>query len=691
MEDILLKIRTLLFVLFLTLFSTILIALDKHALQPEDLYKIAGVWDPQISPDGQWIAYTVTRHCLDSNSADSDIWLIPLAGGAPKQLTRSSEADHSPQWSPDGSQIAFLSEREGESNIWLIDPKGGEARQLTHSDTALNSLLWSPGGKSLICGSRVLPEGKTDLENPFQDNLPLCNARTINRLLYRQWNHWLGDERNHLFLVSMKDGSLRDITPGDFDTPPVSLAGHHDFDVSPDGNNVCYVKNNPAVNETHGKNVHPAPALSTNHDLFIVSITDNATKQITPNPALDSQPHYSPNGRTIAYTAMQKPEYESDTKRLTIYDLETGKNQIITESLDRSVAEIVWHPDGKRLFFTAVDQGRKSIYSVDLNKKTIQLLTDNGYNSGPAVTPDGHHLVFVRSFCHQPGELFVIPITGGKARQLTFTNKDFLAEIELPRLEEFRFIGAENTEVHGFILKPPFFDEHKKYPIVLTIHGGPQGMWADRFMTAWFTFPLVTSPGYVGIFINPRGSSGYGATFREEVSLDYGGRCYKDLMAGLDYVLDHYPYVDREKLAAIGGSFGGYSVNWIMGNTNRFDCIVSHAGLYNLTSFYGATEELWYPAWDTGSTPWDEPELYAKWSPHHNAARFRTPTLITHGQLDFRVPVTESFQLFTALQVQGIPSRLLYFPDEGHVISTPQNNVRWWKEIHRWLAEYLKE
>jgi dipeptidyl aminopeptidase/acylaminoacyl peptidase len=283
-----------------------------------------------------------------------------------------------------------------------------------------------------------------------------------------------------------------------------------------------------------------------------------------------------------------------------------------------------------------------------------------------------------------------MPAAGGEARALTDLNRGLLQELDLPPLEEFWFDGADGARVHGFLLRPPQFDPAQKYPVVLTIHGGPQGMWADEFLPDWFTQPLIAAPGYVGVFINPRGSEGYGARFREEVSRDYGGRCYADLMAGLDYVIAQYPFADAGRQAAVGGSFGGYSVNWIMGQTRRFKCLVSHAGLYNLASFYGATEELWYPAWDMGETPWTMPDLYARWSPHHRAAEFATPTLVTHGEIDFRVPVTEGLALFTTLRVKRVPARLLYFPDEGHVIEQPQNNVRWWKEIHRWLADYLK-
>ena len=386
---------------------------------------------------------------------------------------------------------------------------------------------------------------------------------------------------------------------------------------------------------------------------------------------------------------MKKVGYEYDRKILTVYDRKDNSFTRLTESLDCSVGEIVWNKKSNILFFTARDEGRSSIFQVDLKSK-VKRLTKDGYNTNIKISPDGKQMVFVRSYNHQPAELFIMSIKDGEIKQLTSMNADLLSELDLPKLDEFWFTGANNTKVHGFIQLPPDFDPTKKYPVILTIHGGPQGMWADRFMTTWFTFQLVCSPGYVGVFINPRGSSGYGSKFREEVSLDYGGKCYNDLMKGLDYVIENYDFVDADKQVAIGGSFGGYSVNWIMGHTDRFDCIVSHAGLFNLMSFYGATEELWYPAWDMGRTPWDEPELYNKWSPHNYVKNFNTPTLVTHGELDFRVPFAESLQLFTALQRKDIPSRLVVFHDEDHVIEGLQNNIRWWKEMYRWFEIYLK-
>jgi len=647
-------------------------------MTPEDLYRLKKVADPRVSPDGEWVAYTLHTPDIDANDYQSDIWLVPLQGGTPKQLTTDRADDHSPRWSPKGTQLAFISARDSVDNIFIIDIKAGEARQLTHAETNLSDPRWSRNGRFLVCHSRVLPDGDLREENWTVSELPDCSARTIDHLLFRQWNQWLGDKRNHVLLVNAATGQLRDVTPADFDTPPVSLSSGHDYDIDPQGTEICYVRLNSDM-----------PAASTNHDIYVTPSDEFKPKLLTDNPAYDSNPHYSPDGRYIAYTAMEKPGYESDREVLILYDRRKKTHVALTESLDRSVAQVLWAPDSKSLFFNARDEGKCAIYQVDLAGKLVPLIR-KAYNTRLSISPDGAHLVFLRSTNTQPNEIFRLSLPDKTIAQLTHTNDTVLASLDLAALEEFWFNGAEGTPVHGFLQRPPDFNPQKKYPVVLTIHGGPQGMWADRFMLTWFTFPLVSAPGYVGVFINPRGSTGYGSQFREQVSEDYGGRCYQDLMLGLDYVLDQYAFTDEDRLAAIGGSFGGYSVNWIMGQTDRFDCIVSHASLYDLQSFWGATEELWFPEWDFGGTPWEAAELYEKWSPSSYAHKFATPTLVTQGELDFRVPYTQSLQLFTALQRQQIPSELVFFSDEGHVISSPQNNIRWWREIHRWLAAYLE-
>jgi len=655
-------------------------AQEPRPMTPEDLCRIPRVSDPRVSPDGRWIAVTVGMPDLEANAIDTDVWLMPAAGGEPRQLTRGPGADHSPRWSPDGSRLVFVSARDGTANLFLIDVAGGEARALTDSKTGLSQPVWSAAGRQIVCTSRVLPAGlrPEDRENWTAEDLPESHARSIERLLFRQWDRWLGDERNHVFLVDVDDGSMADLTPGLFDSPPVSLASHHDFDISPDGAEVAYVKNED-----------PDSAMSTDHNIYLVPAGGGEPRRITPSPGRDSQPHYSPDGRLIAFTSMKTAGYEADQAVLTVYERASGQLTPLTDALDLSVQRVRWAPDGSGLYFTVQDHGRSRVYAVDLEGK-IRRLTEDGYVTDIEPAPDGSRLIVARSRNHQPSELWAVNVDGGAPTRVTHLTDRAIAGVELPELEDITFEGAGGTEVHGFLQRPPGFDPAKRYPMVLVIHGGPQGMWADRFMDTWWTFPLVSAPGYVGLFLNPRGSDGYGAVFKAEVSRDYGGRCFQDLMKGVDAAIERYPFIDPDRLAVAGGSFGGYSTNWILGHTDRFRCAVSHAGLYNLTSFFGATEELWYASWDMGDSPWDDPELFDGWSPHRFAQNFSTPTLVTHGELDYRVPFGESLQLFTALRHQGIPSRLVVFPDEGHVIVGVQNNVRWWREIHRWLGLYLE-
>jgi Tol biopolymer transport system component len=343
------------FCVFLVVFSPPTFIHARRPMMPEDLYRIKRVSDPQISPDGKMIAFTISVPNLEDNNFNSDIWIMPISGGKPVQLTRSPEADHSPRWSPEGKRIAFISTRDGVANLYLIRVEGGEAVRVTSSETNLYSPIWTRDGEDIICGSRVMPEEKKIKENWSKSALPRCEARTINQLLFRQWDRWLGDERNHVFLVDPEDGSMKDLTPGDFDTPPVSLTSGHDFDISPDGSQICFVKN-----------VDPMLAVSTNHDLFIADTETLQEKRLTHNPALDSQPHYSPDGRYIGYTVMEKAGYESDRKRLALYDRKEKKHVRLTEALDLSVVQILWSPHSRTIFFTTREQGRSSIYGVDL-------------------------------------------------------------------------------------------------------------------------------------------------------------------------------------------------------------------------------------------------------------------------------------------------------------------------------------
>jgi dipeptidyl aminopeptidase/acylaminoacyl peptidase len=523
----------------------------------------------------------------------------------------------------------------------------------------------------------------------------LVKAKIINSLLFRVWNYWKDGKRSHVFVVPVTGGTAKDLMQGDdYDCPPVDLgASTIDYVFSPDGKEVCITMN-----------TDPMVAISTNNDLFILPVTGGEKKRITTNKANDNQPVYSPDGKYIAYRAMARPMFEADQYDLMLYDRKTGTAVNITEKFDRSIGEVIWSSDSKNLYFIAEDMGYEPTYQISLKTgKKGELIGeepkkvfDKSFNSKIKITPDGKTLLFLREKTNMPREVFSFDLTAKDVtkslKQISNVNTVKIAELEMNSLEEFWFEGAGGTKVHGFILKPPKFDATKKYPMLYLIHGGPQGAWGDDFHYRW-NLQMFASPGYVVVAVNPRGSTGYGQQFTDEITGDWGGKVYEDLMKGVDYVLANYNFIDKDKLAAAGASYGGYMINWIAGHTDRFKCLVSHAGVYDLNTDYLATEELWFAEWEFKGTPWENPELYKKMAPSTyagNFGKFRTPTLVIHGELDFRVPVTEGIQMFTALQRQGVPSKLIYFPDEGHHILKPQNSELWYNSVLDWFKQWLK-
>jgi dipeptidyl aminopeptidase/acylaminoacyl peptidase len=383
---------------------------------------------------------------------------------------------------------------------------------------------------------------------------------------------------------------------------------------------------------------------------------------------------------------MRRAGFEADRRELVLYERTTAKLINLTESFDYSVNDVVWSPDSKSLFFNADDKGNVSIFKVGINEKKVTAILTNGWNSRLALTPDGKIIVIARESASKPAEIFKIDVDGKNLKQITFINKDRTTELEMNALENFWLEGAGGTKVQGFLLKPPFYDASKKYPVIFLVHGGPQGQWGDGFHYRWNS-QMFASRGYVVVMINPRGSTGYGQKFTDEISKDWGGKVYEDLMKGLDYIIKAYPFVDSSRVAGAGGSYGGYMMNWILGHTDRFKCLVSHDGVFNPASAYGTTEELWFFEWEFGGTPYKNPEYFKKWSPIEFAQNFKTPTLLIHGQQDYRLDVSEGFQLFTALQRQGVKSKMLYFPDEYHFVVKPLNAELWYKTVLDWIDE----
>ena len=667
-------------------------AQSRHALTFDDLISWGRVADPQISPDGKWIAYTITYYSKETNKGNSDIWLIPFEGGAARQLTNSPKSDNSPRWMPDGKTIAFISARDGDPQIYTVSVNGGEPVKVSSISTGVSGLVVSNDGKYFAFASDVFADCGNDSCNKAR-NSELENgkvkAKMFTHLPYRVWDHFTDGKRSHVFILHSSGGTAVDATPGDYDTPPIDIGGNVDYAFSPDGSELAFVRN-----------TDPMIAVSTNNDIFVVALQDGKPvgepRRITENKANDNQPVYSPDGKYIAYRAMKRPGFEADKYDIVLYERATGKRTTLAEQFDRSPDEVLWSPDGKVLYCNADDQGYHSIYRISLPTKKIEAKVDQTtskmYVAGFQLAPDGRSFVFTRTTSRNPHEVWRLDTDGKNPRQLTTTNDASIAKIEMNPLEEFWFDGAEGRKVHGFILKPPFFDPAKKYPMVYLIHGGPQGQWDDITHYRWNP-QMFASPGYVVVMVNPRGSTGYGQQFTDEISGDWGGKVFVDLMNGVEYVMKTYSFIDTARIAAAGASYGGYMINWIEGHNDKgiFKVLVGHDGDFNAVSAYGSTEELWFDEWEFKGTPWENRELYEKFSPSNFVKNFKTPMLVIHSQLDYRLDVSEGFQMFTALQKMGVPSKMLYFPDEGHWVLKPLNSELWHKTVLEWLENYLKK
>jgi len=713
--------RRLCFLLLIASLALPVLSQTKHPFTFEDMMSLKRIGEPVVSPDGRWVAFSAVDVDLAANTKTPHIWVVPTAGGGSNEKEReiisNQDADR-PRWAPDGKHFAFVSTKEGGSQIWIADFDGAAGtvtgvHKLTSIATEANGELWSPDGKSILFVSNVYPECADEACNArkLEDaKNSKVKAMVFTRLLYRHWNAYQAGKRNHLLVIPADGGVSRDLTPGDYEAPVFSLGGQDNYAFSPDGQEVCYTSNHD-----------PVEATSTNNDLWIIPVNGNggqassplAAKNITAdNPASDSTPLYSPDGKYIAYRAQQRPGYEADRFRLMLYDRKTGERKNLTEDFDRWVASFTWAPDSNGLYFSAEDKGEAPIYSIDLKnverKEVVQ-----GYDDDLTVSPDGTELFFTRMAILRPNEILKTsvldfagkgvpamsfsgmdhhgPLSGGRTVwQLTHINNSVLSQVATSPLESFWFTGAHGDQVEGFLVKPPNFDPAKKYPLKFVVHGGPQVPIGDEWTYRW-NAELFAASGYVVIEINFHGSPGYGQKFIDAINGDWGGAPYEDLMKGLDYAEEHYGFIDKDRECALGASFGGYMVNWILGHTDRFKCIVSHDGSFNNESDYGTTEELWFDEWEFKGTPYSNPQLYLKWSPHMFATNFKTPTLVVHGQLDYRLDVSEGFQLFTALQRLGVASKMLYFPDEGHWVLKPQNSQLWYKTVNDWVDQWTKK
>jgi dipeptidyl aminopeptidase/acylaminoacyl peptidase len=659
---------------------------SKRPITFDDLRSMHRVASPTISPDGKWIAYSVATPDMDANRNASNIWIVPTGGGAAIQLTQSGH-DSAPAWSPDSKTLAFISSRDGNSQVYVLSMEGGESHAVTHIAGGADLVKWSPDGTTIAFTSSVYTDCKDDACNSARDADKEKNkvkARVYEQLLYRHWTHWSEGKRSHLFVAPADGtGTPRDLTAGaNYDVPPDERGGADDINFSPDGKEICYT----AVPDK-------VEALSTNGELFVVSVSGGEAKKITTTPGFDGNPVYSPDGNYIAYHAQLTAGYEADRWRVMRYDRHTEKTEDLTEKFDRSAEGLAWSPDSKTIYFTAENETLSPIYGVDVRggaepKKIVA----EGFNSAVSISREGKFMAFERTSLTMPAEVFVSTGDGTSAQQVTHHNDALLAKLDMNAPETFWFEGAGGSRVQAMLIRPPKFSPTKKYPLLVLLHGGPQTMWSNAWGYRW-NAQVFSAAGYVTLMINRHGSTGYGQKFTDEITNDWGGQAYTDVMKGVDYALANNKFIDGSRMAAAGGSYGGFMADWIATHSGRFKAIISHAGVYDQTSMY-ATEELWFAEHDMQGTPWSNPESYKKWSASTFAGelgKFKTPTLVIAGENDFRVPYTQSLEFFNTLQREGVPSKLVIFPDEGHWVLKPQNSQFWYKTFLEWLAMYLKK
>jgi dipeptidyl aminopeptidase/acylaminoacyl peptidase len=676
------RAQAMLSALALVCFTTAVLA---HPFRVEDMQSLSRVGEVRISPDGRWAVFTVTRSDLAKNRSVTNLWRVPTAGGEPQQLTFVDHGSNgTPRWSADGRYLYFLSSRvDDKPQVFRLAFAGGEAKQITSFATGVSDYVLSPDGSTMAVIASVFPSctdmacNEKRLKERAEDPV---KARVITEMPFRRWDSWVDGQRNHIFIMPAAGGTATDLTPGDVDSPIWSgEQGSEEVAFSPDGRELCfsrYVENE---------------SLTGNSDLFVVPVSGGTPKAITTNKSTDRTPVYSPDGRYIAYSATLRLMQETDLVRLFVYDRTTGEHRNLSEATDRSIASFDWAPDSASLYVTFENHGEVSLARLELASAQLTPLLTNGASGEPDVARDGKFLIFSNSTLARPAELFRLDLGAPKETpptQLTHLNREALKDVEFGEASSFTFRGWHGEAVQAWQVKPPGFDPSQKYPLLLLMHGGPEGAWNNMFHYRW-NAQLFAAPGYIVIEPNFHGSTGFGLKFMDAIKGQWGGAPYEDQMKAVDVALT-WPYVDATRLAAAGASYGGYMANWVEGHTDRFRTIVSHDGLYDLLAAIYSSDFVGGTLQEFRGTPWQNAQALIEQAPVTYARNFRTPMLIVHGGNDYRVDPSQGLAMFQVLQARQVPSKLLYFEGENHWVLKPADSVLWYHTVLGWIDQWVK-
>lgn len=669
--------------IFLVNFS-LLFSAETHPFSVHDMLAMDRISDPQVSPDGKWIVFTLRQTDLDANRGRTDLWLVDIDGKSLRQLTSHPAADFNPRWSSCGKYIWFLSTRSGSSQVWGISVSGGEAQQFTDLPLEVGNLVVSPYSKHIAFTMEVFVDLKS--VEKTKEKLDKIEARKATGVLYdqifiRHWDTWKDGRRSHLFVMPINGGDPEDVMPDmDADTPSRPFGGPEEITFTPDGKGIVFT----------ARDVGREEPWSTDFDLYYAPMDGSQPpKCLTEkNEAWDTQPVFSPEGKTLAYLAMSQPRYEADRFRIVLYNWADGSERVLTENWDRSASSFCWSNDSKTIFATADNIGQTSLFAIDAKTGNVKTIVKDGTIGSPGVA--GKKIVYGMDNLKSPVELFSVNPDGSDPQAITQINAEKVASARMGDYEQFSFKGWNDETVYCYVVKPVDFDPTQKYPVAFLIHGGPQGSFGNHFHYRWNP-QAYAGAGYTAVMVDFHGSTGYGQAFTDAIRGDWGGKPLVDLQKGLAAALDRYAWMDGDRVGALGASFGGYMINWIAGNwSDRFKCLVNHDGNLDERIAYFDTEELWFPEWDHEGTPWTNPEGYEKHNPINFVKNWKTPMLVIHGEYDYRVVVTQGISTFNALQRLGIPSKFLYFPDENHWVLKPHNSILWHDTVIGWLDQSLK-